>query len=310
MVPPGSAVSCGVAARDAGRPAAPARSAPSRRWLLLALAGILAAANLAGAPYFLLPIAERVRHPLHIWFKPSGYVGQSAGVMTLLLFLFMYLYPLRKRLRSLASRGSLANWLNVHIAAGLAIPIVGALHAGWRFQGVIGIGYGAMLMVSLSGIAGRYLYTHIPRGKSGIELTAAELTQRQMDLCLGISERSGLDPSEVHTALTQPLTPLRRGGLLGTCANLISGDFRRWSAMRKLRNEWQARFSLDRGTLDQIVRLARRRFALQQQQEMLQSTQRMFRYWHIVHRPFSVTAFVAVFIHVVAVVALGVTWFW
>jgi hypothetical protein len=41
---------------------------------------------------------------------------------------------------------------------------------------------------------------------------------------------------------------------------------------------------------------------------MLQATQRVFRFWHVAHLPFAVTAFVAVTIHVVVVVTLGVTW--
>lgn len=281
-----------------------------RRTIPVAIAGMLAPMLLIGAPYFLLPIGERVRHPLHDWFKPSGYVGQSAGVLTLLLFLFMYLYPLRKRLRRLAGRGSLARWLEVHIVAGLAIPVVGAIHAGWRFQGLIGLGYLAMLMVSLSGIAGRYLYTRMPRGESGNELTAVELSEKQMDLVLRIADRTGLDPAEVHTALARAVPRSVAPGSLRALAALLRGEFSRRKRMRGLRREWETRFSLDRAGLDEIIRLARQRMALQQQQAVLESTRRLFGYWHVVHRPFSVTAFVAVTVHVVAVVALGVTWFW
>jgi hypothetical protein len=50
--------------------------------------------------------------------------------------------------------------------------------------------------------------------------------------------------------------------------------------------------------------------ALTQQVRMLDATQRIFRYWHIAHRPFALTALAAVVIHVVVVVTLGVTWFW
>ena len=49
---------------------------------------------------------------------------------------------------------------------------------------------------------------------------------------------------------------------------------------------------------------------LTQQVRMLGVTHRLFRYWHVAHRPFAITALIAVVIHVAVVVALGATWFW
>jgi hypothetical protein len=43
---------------------------------------------------------------------------------------------------------------------------------------------------------------------------------------------------------------------------------------------------------------------------MLAATHRVFRFWHVAHRPVAVTALVAVVVHVVVVVAFGATWLW
>lgn len=43
---------------------------------------------------------------------------------------------------------------------------------------------------------------------------------------------------------------------------------------------------------------------------MLGATQRLFRFWHVVHRPFAVAALTAVCIHVTVAVAMGATWLW
>jgi hypothetical protein len=64
-----------------------------------------------------------------------------------------------------------------------------------------------------------------------------------------------------------------------------------------------------RKRLDEIVTLARRQMSLSQQARLLDTTQGIFRYWHAAHRPVAITAFVAVTIHVVVVVAVGATWF-
>ena len=62
--------------------------------------------------------------------------------------------------------------------------------------------------------------------------------------------------------------------------------------------------------MDRVVHLASREISLAQQARMLDATQRVFGYWHVAHRPFAVTALVAVVIHVAVVVAVGATWFW
>jgi hypothetical protein len=144
-------------------PAVDRRTPWARYRPLAVLLGILGALNLAGLPYYLLATAQRVRHPLHPWLKPTGLVGQSAGVGAFALFLFLWLYPLRKKFRFLAFTGSIAKWLDVHVVAGLCIPLLAAMHAAWHFTGLIGLGYAAMMIVVLSGFIGRYLYVRIPQ---------------------------------------------------------------------------------------------------------------------------------------------------
>lgn len=300
-----------AASRRAPRaPTRPGRGMLRRNLPLAVIFLVLGAITLAGLEYYRLPPDLRVRHDYHAWFKPSGYVGQSAGVVACLMFLFMFLYPLRKRMRRRPWLGSLPRWLDVHIACGLAVPVVAAIHAGWRFQGLIGLGYLAMLLVSLSGIVGRYLYVHIPRSRAGVELSMDELEQRRVALTDEVARKAGLDSAEVE-AVTSAISQ-RRGprGLLATVGALIAGDLLRFRAMSKLRRRWGKQCRLDKPALREVMGLVRRQVALTQQRRMLEATQRVFRFWHVVHRPFSISAFIAVTIHVAVVVAMGVTWFW
>ena len=138
---------------------------------IVVILSTLALVTLAGMPYYRLPAGLRVRDPLHAWLKPSGYVGQAAGVLGFLVFTFLWLYPLRKKVRALAWTGSVGKSLDVHVVAALGLPLLVAIHAAWKFEGLIGLGYASMLVVCLSGIVGRYLYTRIPRSRSGVELT-------------------------------------------------------------------------------------------------------------------------------------------
>jgi hypothetical protein len=278
-------------------------------WILL---GIPLAASLYWLHYYLAPPSIRVREPLHALLRPSGNVGQGFGVAGLFLFLSMWLYPLRKRLGVKKLLGSVASWLRVHTYVGLALPLLIAVHAGWRFHGLIGLGYLAMVTVSLSGIVGRYIYTRIPRSRSGLELTRDEIASRRRTLVTDIAAALGLDPLSVEEALEQAVTPPHATGMWSTIRSLIGSDFARWRAIGSLRRYWSrprpGRRPVDRKTLDSAVRLARDEIRLNQQLRLLTGTQRVFRFWHVAHRPVSFTALTAIVVHVAVAIATGQTW--
>ena len=294
--------------------AQPARSAsPNRMRGKLALSvilGFLVLICLSGFSYYVLPIAERVRSPLHDWFKPSGYVGQSAGWIAMALFLFLWLHPLRKKFRWLAFLGTLSRWLDVHIVIGLTMPLLVAIHAGWRFTGMIGWTYWSMLLICLSGIVGKYLYGHIPHKKNGLESTLEEVDAERGRLILRISSITGLDTELVATGLAAGRSPRPGRGLAGSILEMLSSDLARWRAARVLRRRWrrQAGGPVDKATLARAMQLARRQMALSQQVRMLEATHRLFRFWHIAHRPLAITALAAVLLHVTVVVVVGATW--
>jgi len=249
---------------------------------------------------------------MHPWLKPAGYIGQSAGLVALAIFIFLWLYPLRKKFRWLAFTGTIAKWLNVHVLTALALPLLVAVHAAWRFDGVIGLGFWSMMVVWASGIVGRYLYARIPRSKAGVELTMEEIATHRKALLDEIARASGLDAKLVETTLAAG-TPAR-GGMFAPFRGAIGDGFARRRAARNLRRLWRARGHThrknDRQMVNAVLRLARREIALEQQTRMLDATHALFQYWHVLHRPVAVAALAAVFVHVAVVVALGATWLW
>jgi hypothetical protein len=273
---------------------------------------VLVAVNLAGLPYYLLPMGGRVRSPLHAWYKPSGYIGQSAGIIALVIFLFLWLYPLRKKFRWLAWTGAIGRWLDVHVTVALTLPLLLAIHAAWRFEGLIGLGYASILVVCASGVVGRYLYTRIPRSRNGIELSIEEVTSERKSLLTVIAGSTGLDPHEIERSLNVNPDPYTGLGIVATLLRMVRDDVARWRTARELGRRWAklTGTTADREAVRRAVKLANREMALTQQSRMLGTTQRLFRYWHVAHRPFALAALGAVLIHVAIVVALGVTWLW
>jgi len=296
-------------------PHSPRQRAPKGGRILLVLTlGALAAICAVGAPYYMQPMAGRVRSPWHEWLKPSGYIGQSVGLLALALFLFLWLYPLRKKFRWLSFTGAMSRWLDSHVLAALALPLLVAVHAAWRFTGVIGLGFWSMMVVWLSGIVGRYIYARIPRGRAGVELTMEEIAGRRNDLLAQIAEHSGLDLATVSAALAPAARATTGLGLWGTFKRMVADDFARRAAARRLRRLWTSRGpkrrKADRKAIRAVLRLARQEVALAQQARMLDATQAVFRYWHVFHRPVAFAALAAVLVHVALVVSLGATWLW
>ncbi|MFN7966008.1 MAG: hypothetical protein U0V87_10020 [Acidobacteriota bacterium] len=267
------------------------------------------AMTIAGASYYFAPFAARIRHPLAATLRPSGLIGQGAGVLALLMFLFLWLYPLRKRLLPLHSAGALPRWLDWHIAAGIGAPLFGAVHAGWRFTGLVGLGYGAMALVALSGIVGRYLYKHIPRSLEGVELSREEMTRRRQEAIERISLSTGIDPDLLSHCLTIENAPQRGNGVLSTLFGMLRADLAQRRTVRAFARSL-GRDHTEGTQLKEILRSARLTVALDQQARMLDATRRVFQYWHIAHMPVAFAALGAVFVHVYVVVSLGTTWFW
>lgn len=281
--------------------------------MLAVLCVPLIAINIAGAPFYTASLAVRARHPWRAWLQPSGYIGQSAGIAAFLIFVFLWLYPLRKKWKALRWTGSVGRWLDVHVAAALVLPLLLAIHAAWRADGLIGLGLAAMYVVILSGIVGRYLYTRIPRARNGIELTRDEVSAQRRELIQELAAATGLTPDALETTLHGGERARADGNPVLVLAELVAADLFRWRRTRQLRARWAAltpgKRALDERQLREAVRLADRELALEQQSRMLEATHRVFRYWHVAHRPFALTALVAVVIHVVVVVAVGATWF-
>ncbi len=291
------------------------RVAPPDGFWLGVLLSVPILVSLWGLPYYLAAVAARVRSPLHPLLRPSGLLGQSFGIAGLALFLFMWLYPMRKKLRWLSFTGTLGDWMRVHVVMGLALPLLVAVHAAWRFRGLIGLGYAAMVLVSMSGIVGRYLYTRIPRSRNGLELSRDEATGQRKALITEIAAALELDPLEVEAALDSTLAPAStsgRTGALGALRHMLGDDFARWRAVQELRRRWSAprpgQRPVSARTIQRGLGLARREIALAQQLVLLDRTQRLLGFWHVAHRPVAITALLAVAIHVVVAVVMGQTW--
>lgn len=104
----------------------------------------------------------------------TGYwLGITGGVM----FLLIFLYPLRKKARRLRDWGSVKVWFNAHMVLGLLAPTIILFHTNFQLGARnSNIALYSMLLVVLSGLIGRYIYAQIHYGLFGKHADLAELT--------------------------------------------------------------------------------------------------------------------------------------
>src|SRR6267378_6067475 len=144
---------------------------------ILALAVVLVIAGY-GFNYYALSAAQRPFSPKHQILRPSGTIGIKLGMVGVLMFFLIYLYPLRKKWGWLSRMGNSRHWLDFHVVLGTAAPIIIAFHSSFKFGNIAGMAFWSMLVVTVSGFIGRYLYSQIPRGLNAAELSMKEIQER------------------------------------------------------------------------------------------------------------------------------------
>lgn len=97
--------------------------------------------------------------------------GHMIGIIGFLLMLMTEtLYSFRKRSRK-GRWGSMQSWLQFHIFTGLVGPYMVLLHTSWKFNGLAGATTLLTIIIVISGLIGRYIYTRVPRSLDGVEIT-------------------------------------------------------------------------------------------------------------------------------------------
>jgi hypothetical protein len=108
--------------------------------------------------------------------KPGDDIGYWLGVSGGSLMLVLFLYPLRKRLHRLSVLGPQRHWFRLHMFLGICGPALIILHSKFQLGSLnASVAFWSMVLVASSGIAGRYIYSHLHRGLYGQQITLEEL---------------------------------------------------------------------------------------------------------------------------------------
>ena len=283
-------------------------------WLVaMAFVGAFAA---YGFDYYTLGWKDRPFSPKHILLRPSGPIGVNLGMLGVLLFFLIYLYPLRKRWGWLGRQGNSRHWLDFHVVLGTTAPLVIALHSSFKFGGIAGMAFWIMTAVTASGFIGRYLYSQIPRSLNAAELTIKEMQDAEVHLRRSAEpkhEEIGTSVMELF-ALPTPAQVARTPMMAALCW-MIWLDLQRpfqvsWLRLRAAGfAAWLiSLFGILRTRnpeLEFAIQNARKQASLSKRILFLSRTKQVFSLWHVIHRPFSYSFAILAILHIVVVLGMG-----
>ena len=282
---------------------------------MLALAIILVIGGY-GFDYYSLGAAQRPFSPKHELLRPSGSIGIKLGMLGVLMFFLIYLYPLRKKWGWLAKQGNSRHWLDFHIVLGTAAPVIIAFHSSFKFGNIAGMAFWSMMMVTLSGFVGRYLYSQIPRSLSAAELSMKEIQEKEEALKKELEEQRAAFGFSVDALYQLPsAADVARTPAVASLLSMFLIDFKRPFRASFVRLQ-QAGFgpwvfslcgllpTRDQ-KLERAIRVAQKQVSLSKSILFLNRTQKVFQLWHVIHRPFSYAFAILAIIHIGIALFMG-----
>ena len=250
--------------------------------------------------------------PTHRYITPQRGLGYALGIVGGSLMLLLLLYPARKRFRWLSFMGSVKGWFQTHMVLGLLGPILILYHSNFSTGAInSNVALFCMLVVSGSGLVGRYMYTRIHHGLTERARTLKEL-QDNAERLRGVSLSVAFMPELLDRLLEEERRVLTR---VGKCPVLLRPPYAfincqiarlRLNAYisRALRAAAKQPGVLAKQT-PRLLKTARayvaQRIRTTREVSEFQAYTQLFSLWHVLHLPLFFMLLIAGIVHVIAV---------
>ncbi len=277
--------------------------------LILFLIVLLVATYLTfnGYDYYLSGIEHRFDHPNHQNLKPSGFVGHGFGIIgSLMMFVGVLIYILRKRIKIFSRIGILKHWLEFHIFLCSLGPILVLYHTAFKFGGLVAISFWSMVAVVISGVIGRYIYLQIPHTIEGREMNLNEINQTKDELNRQLIQVYHLDENALEEILQAVKKRPDRSG-----KSMLKRSIAKFLFEIKIIKEVKTilrRNQISGKNIRQVTALIKSEIALNRKIDRLITMQNLFKYWHVAHLPFAILMLIIMLVHVMVTVTFGAHW--
>jgi hypothetical protein len=144
--------------------------------------GLLGQSTLSPTKRVIIYVPVVVFSLLAIWvierrpYTAGSDFGYYLGLVGSLMMASLLLYPLRKHVKMFQNFGSLRAWFVVHMVFGIAGPILVLFHSTFQTRSFNAtVAFWAMVVVLVSGVVGRFVFTRMYKGLEGNKATLREM---------------------------------------------------------------------------------------------------------------------------------------
>lgn len=251
------------------------------------------------------------RFPTEQYITPQTGVGYALGIIGGSAMLLLLVYPARKRVRALAFLGTTKKWFQAHMVLGVLGPVLVLFHSNFSLGATnSNVALVCMLVVSGSGLFGRYFYTRIHHGLHGRRASLTELKDYAEKLRWVTTNVEFLPDLVARIEAEEHSIVGRCEGLpllLRPAACTLGFMLARRRLRRYVRESLNspgaahARETRRRGLLETATGYIDDRLSATRRVVEFSSFERLFSLWHALHMPLFLMLLIAGVVHVVAV---------
>jgi hypothetical protein len=249
---------------------------------------------------------------LERFITPETGLGYLLGIVGGSSMVLLLIYPARKRLHWLAPLGSVRAWFQIHMVLGIVGPMLVLFHSNFQTGATnSNVALVCMLVVSGSGLIGRYFYTRVHTELYGSQTSLSDLkgqiarmqqVSQSLSFVPDFSERLAREEAAMTADLQRLPSALRPFALALRAMRAryhISVQVR-GAALLFTRQRRMPANALQRESRA-ACELARRHIDLVRRVSELGTYERLFALWHVLHLPLFFMLLVAGIVHVIAV---------
>jgi len=242
------------------------------------------------------------------YYTPRSNFGFYLGVVGSLMMLALLTYPLRKHVRVMHRWGALKQWFRWHMILGIVGPLLILFHSTFHLRSLNGtIALVSMLIVVLSGVIGRFVYTKIHHGLYGNRATLERVQEEFAAQSNNLKSRFHMAPRV--EAWLESFTREAKQAELSTFTmwwHLLALGWRRRVCAFRCALELRAimreeRHPDFRGGATEAIDLARRFLRQAERVVAFTTYERLFSLWHHLHIPLIYLLAASTLFHIIAV---------
>jgi Fe-S-cluster-containing hydrogenase component 2 len=220
-------------------------------------------------------------------FGSGDELAVQCGVVGTALMFIAAIYPVFRRIRVFRWFASNTMWFDFHMMAGTVGPMFVLLHSALALASWVSIAFWSMVIVVVSGVVGRYLYTQVPDMLNGRELEELD-QERAFARLRALQPRATAEiDREMREHARRADQVAQASGVLRALFWLVAEDIRRpyrwWARRRRLGS-----LGVGAAQRRELVRRAGRMLLIHRGRVIAPKAQLLLHSWKKVHVPFTV----------------------